>query len=73
MPRPRRVLPATGTLPRATQRLSAGSTPEPYAGKHAARIGFTGTPETPPATPEPRRVPLGFVPGQTTNQIAIAR
>lgn len=38
-----------------------------------ARIGFTGTPEKLSAAPEPRKVPLGFVPGQTTNQITIAR
>lgn len=46
---------------------------EAYIARHYARIGFTGTPAKQDTPPEPRRVPLGFAPGQTTDQINIAR
>lgn len=74
---------ATATLPRAIARVRAsqnrvnGIDPmEPNAFSKLADsygMGFTRVPAKPQPLPEPRRVPIGFVPGQTTAQIQIAR
>lgn len=54
-------------------RDSHGRYVKPYAPVPNSPIGFAGKPvkaEDKPAT-EPRRVPIGFAPGQTTTQIEI--
>lgn len=72
MRRPKRVAPPIGFNPRAIARVTAGTLVTPRQTQPTAPVvpvnrNFNDEPRP------PRRVPIGFVPTATTNQIIIAR